>query len=59
MSDKYVKCGECMKDAPYKWCCKDECGERELCKDCTSPARGDHCPNNDLYFSADEDGEQL
>lgn len=27
-------CGECMKDAPYRFCCKDECGEHEFCKRC-------------------------
>lgn len=28
------KCKECMKDAPYKFCCKLECGEHEFCKLC-------------------------
>lgn len=28
------KCKECMKDAPYKFCCKLECGEHEFCKQC-------------------------
>lgn len=27
-------CIECMKDAPYHFCCRDECGEHEFCRDC-------------------------
>lgn len=32
-------CDECMKDAPYYWCCKMECGEHECCKNCEAEAR--------------------
>lgn len=32
--NKTVSCDECMKDAPYHWCCKLECGEHEFCKEC-------------------------
>ena len=41
MSDKKCKsnpnsnnCKICMKDAPYEFCCRDECGEHEFCKGC-------------------------
>ena len=27
-------CEECMKDAPYEYCCKIECGEHEFCRGC-------------------------
>lgn len=27
-------CEECMKDAPYDYCCKFECGEHEFCRGC-------------------------
>ena len=27
-------CEECMKDAPYDYCCKLECGEHEFCRGC-------------------------
>lgn len=47
---KFIKCSVCMKGAPYHWCCKTECGKRKACEGCTSPVRGDHCPNDDLYF---------
>ena len=33
------KCSECMEGAPYKYCCKWECGEHEFCNGCTSAAR--------------------
>lgn len=29
-----IKCNECMKDAPYKYCCKLECREHEFCREC-------------------------
>ena len=29
-----VSCEECMKDAPYEYCCKLECGEHEFCRRC-------------------------
>lgn len=50
MSD-FVKCGECMRSAPWRWCCKLECGQREECKDCESEARGDKCPNSEVIFT--------
>ena len=28
-------CNECMKGSPYRFCCKDECGEHEFCRGCT------------------------
>ena len=30
-----LACEECMKGAPYIFCCKRECGEHELCRGCT------------------------
>lgn len=27
-------CSDCMKDAPYIFCCKRECGEHEFCRGC-------------------------
>lgn len=33
------KCLECMKDAPWHWCCRMECGEHELCRGCEAEAR--------------------
>ena len=27
-------CNECMKGSPYRFCCKDECGEHEFCRGC-------------------------
>ena len=45
-------CIECMKDAPYHFCCRDECGEHEFCRDCKtreiySNSKNDE-PNKDL-----------
>lgn len=52
---EYIKCGDCMRGAPYPaWCCKLECGKRQRCKNCESKARGDHCPNEDIYFADDK-----
>lgn len=28
------KCDECIINAPYRFCCKKECGEHEFCKGC-------------------------
>lgn len=28
------KCKNCMKDAPYRFCCKFECGQHEFCNLC-------------------------
>ena len=38
---RYVisKCDECMKDAPYTFCCRMECGEHEFCRGCEAEAR--------------------
>ena len=41
-----MKCCECMKDAPYDFCCKTECGEHYFCKGCEVSSRGGECPNN-------------
>lgn len=30
-----LTCEECMKGAPYTFCCKRECGEHEFCRGCT------------------------
>lgn len=27
-------CEDCMKGAPYKFCCRDECYEHEFCRGC-------------------------
>ena len=37
-------CDECMHDAPFQWCCKQECGEHAFCKGCTAISRGGTCP---------------
>ena len=34
------KCEKCMFDAPYKWCCKRECGVHAFCKDCNAKSKG-------------------
>ena len=28
------KCKECIVNAPYRFCCKKECGEHEFCRRC-------------------------
>ena len=33
------ECLECMKDAPWRWCCRMECGEHEFCRGCEAEAR--------------------
>ena len=33
------ECDECMKDAPYTFCCRMECGEHEFCRGCEAEAR--------------------
>lgn len=30
----YKSCDECMKDAPYRFCCRLECCEHEFCRGC-------------------------
>ena len=42
----FMKCNECMKDAPYDFCCKVECGEHEFCRGCEVSSRGGECPND-------------
>lgn len=34
-----IKCNECMYDAPYNFCCKQECNEHEFCKNCTAKCK--------------------
>ena len=29
------QCSICMDGAPYRFCCKRECGEHEFCRGCT------------------------
>ena len=52
----FKDCNECMKDSPYPFCCKVECGEHEYCRGCT-------WPNINAYRKAtsnsDKDVEQL
>lgn len=55
---EFVKCGDCMKGAPYSFCCKTVCGEREMCRNCDSSARGTACPNDERYFADDKEKEQ-
>lgn len=43
------KCNECMKDAPYIWCCRVECGEHFFCKGCNCESRKQ--PNRDCRDS--------
>ena len=47
----YYKCHECMKDAPYMFCCKCYCGEYEFCRYCKAGSRGTKCPNSELLRS--------
>ena len=37
-------CRDCMEDAPYPYCCKNECGEHEFCRGCNAKSRGGNCP---------------
>ena len=32
--NKNISCDECMKNAPYHWCCELECRQHEFCKEC-------------------------
>lgn len=34
-SQKYSDCKECMKGAPFDFCCRIECREHEFCRGCT------------------------
>lgn len=36
-------CEECMKDAPYEYCCKFECGEHEFCRGCQKAGYEKRC----------------
>ena len=48
-----VDCKECMKHAPYHWCCKLVCGEKEFCRNCNSESMRvtNHCPYRELVES--------
>lgn len=43
-----MTCERCMYDAPYRWCCKLECGEHEFCRNCTAKSRGSECPDDEV-----------
>jgi len=43
-----MTCERCMYDAPYRWCCKPECGEHEFCRNCTANSRGSECPDDEV-----------
>ena len=32
--DRYGSCGKCMSGAPFRFCCRKECGEHSFCKVC-------------------------
>ena len=32
--NKTISCDECMKNAPYHYCCELECRQHEFCKEC-------------------------
>lgn len=33
------RCDSCMYDAPYEYCCKNQCGGYTWCKDCEAESR--------------------
>lgn len=33
----FKNCNECMKNSPYPFCCRAECGEHEYCSGCNWP----------------------
>ena len=39
-----MTCNDCMEGAPYKLCCKLECGEHEFCRNCSFTSKNKHCP---------------
>lgn len=39
-----MTCNDCMDGAPYKFCCKLECGEHEFCRNCSYTPKNNHCP---------------
>lgn len=43
-----MTCEECMKGAPFRWCCKIECGEHEFCRGCQYLSRNEVCPHETL-----------
>lgn len=36
-------CEECMKGAPYAFCCKRECREHEFCRNCSYISNNKYC----------------
>lgn len=50
MGGEFIKCSTCSFGAPYRWCCKETCGKKEECENCTSEYRGGTCPNMEKYF---------
>jgi hypothetical protein len=38
-----LACEECMKGAPYAFCCKRECGEHEFCRNCSYISNNKYC----------------
>ena len=34
-----VRCEKCMNDAPYDWCCKNQCGQWSACEECEADCR--------------------
>ena len=52
-----MTCNECMNGAPYKFCCKLECGEHEFCRNCSYVSNNKYCPHNTeqmLQYSKEE-----
>ena len=39
-----LNCDECMHDAPFQWCCKQECGQHTFCENCTAISQRGTCP---------------
>ena len=36
-------CNECMYDAPFQWCCKQECGQHTFCEGCVAISQKGTC----------------
>lgn len=36
-------CDECMYDAPFQWCCKQECGQHTFCEGCMAISQKGTC----------------
>lgn len=52
-----MTCNECMNGAPYKFCCKLECGEHEFCRNCSYVSNNKYCPHKTeqmLQYSKEE-----